>query len=115
MSIGNNIRKFRKRAGFTQTAVVRELGMSMATLRHWEAEETSPTGTWIRKLAGFFHVPVEAIISEDLPTPKKQNHSVGTGMLVFERNGTRFELPANEKGYELMERFVENTISLPLK
>ena len=41
-----------------------------------------------------------------LPNDERSN-----GMLVFEGEGTRIELPPTEKGYELFNRLVDNLIN----
>ena len=37
-------------------------------------------------------------------------HEASNGMLVFEGDGTRVELPPTEKGYELFNKLIENLI-----
>ena len=51
MSISNNLRILRKKAGLTQIELAEKLGVSIATLRRWEAGETAPNGTRIIELA----------------------------------------------------------------
>ena len=130
MSISGNIRTLRKRAGITQIDLANQLGISIATLRRWEAGETAPTGLKIPELAKILGVAPEDIVAAT-PTrvlfasyeePKNQweiartvengiSAGLGTGKtdkLVFEDNGTRIELPPTEKGYEIFNKLVEN-------
>ena len=118
MTISSNIRILRKKAGFTQIELAEKLGVSIATLRRWEAGETAPNGTRIIELANLLEVSPDEIVSESgnstgtgrakvvLPADERSN-----GMLVFEGEGTRIELPPTDKGYELFSRLVENLIS----
>ena len=117
MAISGNIRILRKKAGYTQIELAEKLGVSIATLRRWEAGETAPSGTRIVELANLLNVAPDEIVSDNgenitsparilLPASEKSN-----GMLVFEGEGTRIELPPTEKGYELFSRLVENLIS----
>ena len=118
MTISSNIRILRKKAGFTQIELAEKLGVSIATLRRWEAGETAPNGTRIIELANLLEVSPDEIVSESgnstgtgrakvvLPADERSN-----GMLVFEGEGTRIELPPTDKGYELFNRLVENLIN----
>lgn len=116
MAVAANIRLQRKRAGLTQIDLADKLGVSIATLRRWEAGETSPTGTRIIELANLLHISPDEIVNDDKDAGKGRakmlfpNHEDSGGMLVFEGEGTRIELPPTEKGYELFNKLVENLI-----
>lgn len=118
MSISANLRLLRKKAKFTQIELADKAGVSIATLRRWEAGETTPNGTRIIELANILGVSPDEIVagSEDkeAATPGKLLVPAGQrvdGMLVFEGEGTRIELPPTEKGYELFTKLVDNLIS----
>ena len=118
MNISSNIRQLRKKAGLTQMELAEKLEVSIATLRRWEAGETSPNGTRIIELANILGVAPDEIVAVGgndvltssarilLPASERSN-----GMLVFEGEGTRIELPPTDKGYELFTKLVENLIS----
>lgn len=118
MSISANLRLLRKKAKFTQIELADKAGVSIATLRRWEAGETTPNGTRIIELANILGVSPDEIVagSEDreAATPGRLLVPAGQrvdGMLVFEGEGTRIELPPTEKGYELFTKLVDNLIS----
>ena len=117
MAVAANIRIQRKKAGLTQIDLADKLGVSIATLRRWEAGETSPTGTRIIELAKLLNVSPDEIVSEEQDTKKSRsqvlmpNHEASGGMLVFENGGTRIELPPTEKGYEIFSSLVANLIN----
>lgn len=117
MAVAANIRIQRKKAGLTQIDLADKLGVSIATLRRWEAGETSPTGTRIIELANLLHVSPDEIVAEEQDTKKSRsqvlmpNHEASGGMLVFENGGTRIELPPTEKGYEIFSSLVANLIN----
>lgn len=118
MSISANLRLLRKKAKFTQIELADKAGVSIATLRRWEAGETTPNGTRIIELANILGVSPDEIVagSEDreTATPGRLLVPAGQrvdGMLVFEGEGTRIELPPTEKGYELFTKLVDNLIS----
>ncbi|MBQ7219755.1 MAG: helix-turn-helix transcriptional regulator [Synergistaceae bacterium] len=116
MALAANLRHQRKKAGLTQIELAEKLGVSIATLRRWEAGETAPTGTRIIELANILHISPEEIVNEgDKYEMNKASvllpaHEASNGMLVFEGEGTRIELPPTERGYELFQQLVENLI-----
>ena len=115
MSLATNIRLHRKHAGLTQIEFAEKLGVSIATLRRWEAGETAPTGTRIMEIASLLGISADELISDSDNTenagvsmiyPSHENN----GMLVYEGEGTRIELPPTDKGYELFNKLIENMI-----
>ncbi len=115
MPISSNIRQLRKKAHYTQIELAEKLDVSIATLRRWEAGETAPNGTRIIELANVLKVsPDEIVAGADgigparviLPAGERSN-----GMLVFEGDGTRIELPPTDKGYELFGKLLENLLA----
>lgn len=102
MSISSNIRLYRRKAKITQIELAKELEISIATLRRWEAGETTPTGAKIQELAKTLNVNPEEIV--------KSEATAQTGMLVFENGGTRVELPPTEKGYEIFNQLVKTLL-----
>ena len=121
MTISANIRQLRKKAGLTQIELAEKLGVSIATLRRWEAGETAPNGTRIFELAELLEVSPDEIVASTENSARVQAMSTGNsklmdksnGMLVFEGDGTRIELPPTDKGYELFSRLVENLLNRP--
>lgn len=118
MPLSANIRLARKTAGLTQIQLAEKLGVSIATLRRWEAGETAPTGTRIIELANLLKISPDDIVAEKFDSGRHNrasiyypNSSESNGMLVYEGEGTRIELPPTEKGYELFNRLVENLIN----
>ena len=116
MSISGNIRTYRKKMKMTQIELADAINVSIATLRRWEAGETAPTGTKITELAEILNVAPEDIVKNNQlgqAQPQTQLHASGSnnGMLVFESNGTRIEIPPTDKGYEIFNRLIENAMS----
>ena len=119
MSISANLRLLRKKAKFTQIELAEKAGVSIATLRRWEAGETTPNGTRIIEIANILGVsPDEIVAGEETHEPlSSAGGSViaanerPKGMLIFEGEGVRVELPPTEKGYELFTKLVDNFIS----
>ena len=116
MGVSANIRLARKKAGYNQIELAEKLGVSIATLRRWEAGETSPTGARIIDLANLLNISPDEIISG---ADKKNNnaaitypsHQNSNGMLIFEGEGTRIELPPTDKGYEIFQQLIANLMT----
>ena len=114
MSISGNIRALRKKAGITQIDLAEKLGISIATLRRWEAGETAPTGTKISELANVLNTsPEEIVKTEKTESSFHSNLPAAThgGMIVFENNGVRIELPESEKGYQVLAELVKTFVN----
>ncbi|MBQ4469020.1 MAG: helix-turn-helix transcriptional regulator [Synergistaceae bacterium] len=117
MTVSANIRQLRKKAGLTQIELAEKIGVSIATLRRWEAGETSPTGTKITEIADLLGVLPDEIVKDDNKTVisrsdiKHSNSANSVCMLVYEGEGTRIELPPTEKGYELFNRLIDTMIN----
>lgn len=117
MALAANIRVQRKKAGFTQIELAEKLGVSIATLRRWEAGETAPTGTRIIELANLLGISPDDIIAGEESQGAAGHVSIkypvgenSNGMLVYEGEGTRIELPPTEKGYEIFQKLIDNLI-----
>ena len=118
MSIATNIRMLRKKAKLTQIELAEKAGISIATLRRWEAGETTPNGTRIIELANILGVMPDDIVAggdgREITSPARlllPSSARANGMLVFEGEGTRIELPPTERGYELFSKLVDNLVS----
>ena len=111
MSISKNIRILRKKAGLTQINAANALGVSIATFRRWEAGETAPTGSRIVELAKVLNVELSEIVApgEISKSQQKQARS-DSNVLFFEKEGTRIELPATEKGLVTVTKNLDNVI-----
>ena len=117
MALAANLRLHRKKAGLTQIELAEKLGVSIATLRRWEPGETAPTGTRIIEIANLLQISPDEIINDNPDYSMNRAavllpaHEASRGMLVFEGEGTRIELPPTEKGYELFNKLVDNLIN----
>ena len=108
MSLSNNIRTLRKKAGLTQVELAESMDISIATLRRWEGGETAPSGTKILDLAKQLKVSPKDIITDD--SEKNQKLS-SHGMLVFEDGNFRIELPPTPEGYQLFNQVLKNSMA----
>lgn len=110
MSISGNIRTLRKKAGITQIELAKNLGISIATLRRWEAGETTPNGTRINELAKILKVAPEDIVSSEPEARNRSSSTTNNGSLVFDNGGTRIELPPSDQGYAIFNQLVQKVL-----
>jgi len=99
--LSSKLRFYRKKAGITQINLAKKLGISIATLRRWEAGETSPTGTKISEIAEILKIQPQALVSEN------DEEKLISGEIIFEHDDCHIELPATEKGYEIFNRLLD--------
>lgn len=100
MSIKSNIRKYRKQANLSQIQLAEKLQISIATLRRWEAGETTPNGAMIERIA-----KILGVISEDIVANSKEK-SKNNNMLIFDADGLHIEMPADEKSYKILKELI---------
>ena len=65
MSIGENIKKYRKLNKLTQKELAEKIGKKERTIRGYEADDTIPPLTVIRKIADFFNIEDIDLIGSD--------------------------------------------------
>ncbi len=65
MEFGNNLRKHRQLANFSQEQLAEELSVSRQTISKWENAEICPSTKHIFALAKIFNCNVSALIGED--------------------------------------------------
>ena len=59
-----NLKKLRLENGFSQKTLAEKLKISVKTLSHWETGYSEPSIDFILKLAGFFEVTTDYILSD---------------------------------------------------
>lgn len=64
MSVGKNIRKFRKLNKLTQEELANKLGVSDKTISSWEIDRTEPDIGTVQKLAHYFGCDVSDLVGE---------------------------------------------------
>lgn len=64
MSVGKNIRKFRKLNKLTQEELANKLGVSDKTISSWEIDRTEPDIGTVQKLARYFGCDISDLVGE---------------------------------------------------
>ncbi len=65
MSLGKQIRKYRKQAGLTQAQLAEQLGISFQAVSSWENDEYLPDSTRLTEIARCLDVGVSKLLEED--------------------------------------------------
>ena len=65
MGFGKNINRLRKKQGYSQEELGEKIGVTRQTISKWELEQTSPSLNDLNKIAEFFSVKIDDLISEE--------------------------------------------------
>ena len=76
MSIGTRLAEIREHAGFSQSALAREVGTSQSAISQIEAGERNPSYEMLRQISDALGVSVAHLVGADVDTltPEEQIH-----------------------------------------
>lgn len=119
MTLGERIKNLRK-GRFSQAELADVVGVHENTVRRWEAGERSPDADALMKLSKALEVSISELMEEnDTDVIQKKMSASRTknskGMLIYERDGERLELPPTEQGYNIMNSIAAAIASRPAK
>ena len=60
-----NFRKFRKRAGLTQTELAKKIDVTQSSVGSWERGEAYPRVSKLKELAALYGCTVDELLQED--------------------------------------------------
>ena len=117
MTMGERIRKARKKSNMTQAELANTIGVHEITIRRWELGERNPDAPELQKISDVLGVPLTDLFgnvttgdTESILHTKQQSNkerSLNRGMLVFEtQDGKRFEAPPTDIGMKYLERML---------
>lgn len=106
MTLGERIKTLRK-GRFSQAELAEIIGVHENTLRRWELGERSPDADALVKIAQALGCSISELMEDNGEEPVQRKIFTSTtksskGMLVYERDGERLELPPTEQGYNIM-------------
>lgn len=70
MEVGNQILKFRKNLGMSQSDLADIVGVSRQTVSNWESSKYSPDIVSLNELSKVFNISVDQLINGELSRPK---------------------------------------------
>lgn len=89
----DNFARLSTEAGKTPTAVAKDLGFSSAAASHWKNGK-SPTAKTLQKIADYFGVTVNDLLSDTPPAPSKLHREQGEKIAVLASVGAGIPLEA---------------------
>ena len=78
--IGNKIQSCRKRAGLSQEALARELGISRQAVSRWETGEAIPDTEKVIQLSRLFQVSTDYLLLDEMEEAQGANLHLQSGM-----------------------------------
>lgn len=106
LNIGDNIRKYRKRANLTQEQLADALGVSYQSVSRWENYSTYPDMELLPSIAKKFNVSIDELLG--MPEEKKEQEAEEVFIKLAK---TSFEKPVNaEKVIELIRDIRRNYV-----
>lgn len=72
MSLDKNLKKLRKQYKLSQEELAKELNISRQAISRWEIGKTEPDIKMIQKIAKFYNVSIEELLSDEDTSSKKE-------------------------------------------
>lgn len=72
MSLDKNLKKLRKQYKLSQEELAKELNISRQAISRWEIGKTEPDIKTIQKIAKFYNVSIEELLSDEDTSSKKE-------------------------------------------
>ena len=66
MNLGENILKYRKKAGLSQEQLGEEVDVTRQTISNWELGETSPNSDQLKALSKALNVSIDELLDNDI-------------------------------------------------
>lgn len=111
---GKLIKKLREEKGFTQEELGSSIGTNGNVISRWERGKTTPNHHYITKLSDIFKLPIDFFIKGDTSDIKERSVTENKGMLIFELDSQRLEVPAtsefSKQFWERVDKMIENKI-----
>ncbi|MBW3670182.1 MAG: helix-turn-helix domain-containing protein [Acidobacteria bacterium] len=95
-TIGDRIRRFRKRRGLTQTELGETIGLSQRQMTYYETEGGSPSPDLLIELARALEVSVPVLLGTD-PEPKRARQPRPESLRLWKRFQRLEELPEHDR------------------
>ena len=85
MSLGSSLAQARRKSGRTQEEAAEKLGVSRQTISKWELDETLPDINQSKKLAVFYRLTLDQLISFDVEAAELEQVIENTSQEVREK------------------------------
>ena len=108
---GTLIRELREAKGLTQSQLGNLIGADGNLISRWELKKVTPSNRYLEKLAEVLEKPLDFFINGDNSPVKERSVVENKGMLIFEFDNKRLEVPAtsefSQQFWERVDRILE--------
>ena len=100
LSLGEKIKKMRKKCGMTQQELAKAIPISFSTFRRWEKNQHTPDIDEISRLSVILQTPIsyfmddsEKFLEKIIDSTDEAHITVGTQTMTYEKNGEKLTVP----------------------
>jgi len=109
MTIGEKIKIYRKRLGFTQTELGAKLGVLKDAVSKWETGRVTAIPTQkLFDMAELFHIPLSELIDDSDVISRQDPYAERTATIEYLKELNMYISPAYDEGYTEMCDFINN-------
>jgi transcriptional regulator with XRE-family HTH domain len=102
MSLGNNLRRFRKNKNLSQEQVARDLNISRQSISKWENDVCRPDIENITRLSTYYDVPLDSILNKNSYVPSSQKKFEHEDQTFVSNSYTPNPYPPKDEGLNLL-------------
>lgn len=110
---GNLIKALRREKGLSQEELGDLVGTEGNLVSRWERGASVPSTYYMQKLSEVFGRPVDYLMKGESSDIKERSVTENKGVLIFETDGQRLEVPATlafaKQFWERVDRMLDNS------
>lgn len=112
---GNLLKALRRERGLSQEELGDLVGTEGNLVSRWERGTSTPSLHYMHKLSEVFDKPVDYLMKGESSDIKERSVTENKGVLVFETDGQRLEVPATlafaKQFWERVDRMIDNSMA----
>ena len=109
------LKELRRGKGLSQEALGELVGTDGNVVSRWERGSSSPSPYYVQKLSEALEKPIDYFIKGEDSDIKERSVTENKGVLIFETNGQRLEVPATltfaKQFWERVDRMIDNSMA----
>lgn len=110
---GNLLKNLREENNLTQAELGARIGTDGNLISRWERGKASPSDRYLVKLSEVLGKPVDFLLKMDIASDVKERHvTENKGMLTFDLDGKKLEVPATSEFAEQFWSRVDRIIDI---
>ena len=112
---GTVIKELRREKGLSQAELGYLVGAEGNLVSRWERGASTPSHYYMVKLSEVFEKPTDYFLKNEDSEIKERSVTENKGVLIFETDGQRLEVPATlafaKQFWERVDRMIDNSIT----